>query len=152
MSEPAFDLAAAHRWFAIEFNNAAWDLVESAGRSPEEAERMLHLAHAACLHWLEAGKPVNHMRALSLLAHAHACAGSGRLAVGFARRCAEIGLELDNQTPFDRAGAASAMACALRADGQLHDAQTWESKARQLAAELEDDDRQVIERLLNLVC
>ena len=33
MPAPPFDLAQAHRWFAIEFNNQAWELVEKPSRS-----------------------------------------------------------------------------------------------------------------------
>ena len=37
MPEPTFDLAAAHRWFAVEANNAAWALVGRDDRSSDEA-------------------------------------------------------------------------------------------------------------------
>jgi hypothetical protein len=150
MSAPTFDLAAAHRWFAIEFNNAAWDFVEAASRSPDDVERLLHLAHAACLHWSSAGTPLNRLRGLALLAHAYAIAGYGRAAVDFARRCTELCAELGDQpTAFDRAAAAACMACALRSDGQSADADSWERKALALAKDLDDpDDQKVIERLV----
>ncbi|NJM49445.1 MAG: hypothetical protein HC860_27425 [Alkalinema sp. RU_4_3] len=37
MSQPPFDVAVAHRWFAVEFNNRAWDLVEKTDRTADEA-------------------------------------------------------------------------------------------------------------------
>lgn len=152
MSVPTFDLPVAHRWFAVEYNNQAWDLVEAPQRSPEEIDRMVHLAHAAAAHWSEIGKSVNQMRAMSLLAHAYAVAGEGKPAVKYARRCTDLSASLtDEQTSFDRASAAACMACALRRDGQANEAQTWEANARSFAAKLDDaDDRQVIERLLSL--
>jgi hypothetical protein len=152
MAAPTFDLPAAHRWFAIEYNNQAWDLVEAAQRSPEDIDRMVHRAHAAATHWSEIEKPVNQMRALALLAHAYAVAGEGKPAVKYARRCADLSASLtDEQTSFDRASAAACMACAFRCDGQANEAQAWDANARSFAAKLDDaDDRQVIERLLSL--
>jgi hypothetical protein len=59
MSAPPFELPKAHRWFGIEFNNAAWELVEAPSRTKSETERMLRLAHASCLHWESVGTPAN---------------------------------------------------------------------------------------------
>jgi hypothetical protein len=64
MAKPPVDVAQAHRWFAVEPNNLAWDLAEMANRSPDNTERMIHAAHAACFHWLEAGNVLNHLRAV----------------------------------------------------------------------------------------
>lgn len=50
MNPPPFDLAQAHRWFAIALNNTAWELVELPERTDEQAQRMIHAAHAACYH------------------------------------------------------------------------------------------------------
>ena len=42
MATPPFDLARAHRWFAVELNNLAWDLVEAQERSASDIARMIH--------------------------------------------------------------------------------------------------------------
>src|SRR5438132_654335 len=81
---PPFDLTIAHRWFAAEFNNQAWELIESGGRSPEDCQRMVHLAHAAYLHWAAIGSPLNRQRAFDLLAHAYRAAGQQAVAAEFA--------------------------------------------------------------------
>ena len=47
MSTPPFDLSKAHRWFAIELNNRAWELIEAPARTAEEAVEMVTAAHAA---------------------------------------------------------------------------------------------------------
>jgi hypothetical protein len=47
MADPPFDIEHAHRWFAVELNNIAWNLVESPHRSPTDNERMINAAHAA---------------------------------------------------------------------------------------------------------
>ena len=75
MSTPPFDLAQAHRWFAIECNNEAWDLVEKADRAPPETQRMISAAHAAALHWGAVGNALNRLRAENLLAAVYSAAG-----------------------------------------------------------------------------
>jgi hypothetical protein len=149
MSAPPVDLPQAHRWFGIEFNNAAWDLVEAPARTAAETERMLRLAHASCLHWESIGTPANEQRGLVLLTMAHAVAGIGPRAVDLAKRCLEVGQAHDELlTPFDRAAAVASMATALRSNRQPAEATEWETKARALMAQLEGDDRPVIQRML----
>src|SRR5260370_561545 len=105
------DQAGAHRWFAVECNNEAWSIVESSPRSPEQIERMLHLAHAALVHWSHVGTPLNRQRALDLLAHSHAAAGLGQLSLQYAEQAWQLSLENgDQQTPFDRAEAHATIA------------------------------------------
>ena len=143
------DQASAERWFAVEFNNEAWSIVESLSASPEQIERLLHLAHAACLHWSAAGDSLNRQRAIGLLAHAYAAAGRGELSVGYAKQARRLSEEHgDKQTPFDRAEACATMAIALGAAGSLSDADAWRAKALAAARELDPDDRTVIEGLL----
>jgi hypothetical protein len=143
------DRASAERWFAVEFNNEAWSIVETPRPSAEQIERLLHLAHGACLHWSAAGDSLNRQRALGLLAHAYAAAGRGELSLGYAEQARRLSEEHgDKQTPFDRAEACATMAIALGAAGSLSDADAWRAKALDAATELEPDDRAVIERLL----
>jgi len=152
MPTPSFDLPAAHRWFAIEFNNAAWDIVEARERSSADRERMLHLAHAAYVHWDALATPINRLRALSLLTMAHAAAGSARGAMDYARQCLELdNAELPESTPFDRAMTAAGMAVAHRSNREGAGAADWEAKCRQLTEWLADEeDRALVLRLLTL--
>jgi len=151
MPTPPFDLSQANCWFGIEFNNAAWELVEAPSRTADETERMLRLAHASCLHWESVGTPANEQRGLVLLAMAHAVAGLGTRAVELARCCLAIVKVHDNLlTPFDRAAAAACMATALRSHGQHSEAAEWNAKAQALALALEEDDRPVIGRMLTV--
>lgn len=152
MSAPQFDRAVADRWFAIEFNNAAWDIVEARERTGADRERMLHLAHAAYVHWDTLGTPINRLRALSLLAMAHAAAGSGREAGQYARQCLAFdNADLAEATPFDRAMAACGMAVAYRAHRDAAGAADWEAKCWQLTEWLADEEeRALVLRLLAL--
>ncbi|HQR15958.1 MAG TPA: hypothetical protein PLZ37_15460 [Nitrospira sp.] len=49
---PTFDLAAAHKYFAADCFNKAWDLIEKAERTPEEDRLMVALNQASVFHWL----------------------------------------------------------------------------------------------------
>lgn len=72
-----------HRFFGAEANNAAWALAELPAIQVDRRE-LLDAAHAAAWHWRQAGTPLNDMRALMLLAQAHAQAGLGETAIAFA--------------------------------------------------------------------
>lgn len=81
----ADELDRAHRAFAVEYNNRAWALSEKIDRTDTEDDDMLHMAHAAALHWRHAGNALNDARAQMLLAHVHASLGHGDLALRYAR-------------------------------------------------------------------
>lgn len=75
------------RWFAVECNNRAWELVEKAERTPAEEREMLDAAHAAAFHWAQVGEPINDARADTLLAHVYALQGDEGRASLYALRC-----------------------------------------------------------------
>jgi hypothetical protein len=41
----------AHKKFAVDLYNLAWDLIEKKTRTPEETEMMLQAAHGSAYHW-----------------------------------------------------------------------------------------------------
>ncbi|HEY8667635.1 MAG TPA: hypothetical protein VIL86_13285, partial [Tepidisphaeraceae bacterium] len=149
MAEPPFDVGRAHRWFAVELNNLCWELVEKPDRTQAENERMIHAAHAACFHWLEAGTPLNHLRAQVLLATAYAKAGLAEAAVRHAERTLSLSEEAgETQSAFDRATVHGCASCALAIAGRFDEAQVQYRLAQSAAAELEDaGEKQVFERL-----
>ena len=148
--QPGFELAKAHRWFAVECNNVAWDLLEKPNFTPDDRERMLHAAHAACFHWAHAGNEVNRQRALCLLAEVHAELGHAPLALQHARLAHELSGRLTDQlTDFDRTFVEICLARALAANGHADEARRAKQTARDLAAALTDaDDRRVCEETL----
>lgn len=149
MSTPPFDVARAQRWFAVELNNQAWDLVEREERSADEVERMIHAAHGACWHWLEVGDLLNHLRAQNLLATVYAKAGLAEAAVRHAEKCLALSEEAgDKQTPFDRATAYGCAAAAYKVAGRMDAARAAFARSEAAAAELEDAaDREVVAKL-----
>lgn len=139
MATPPFDIKIAHRWFAVELNNLAWDLAEAGQRSPADTERMIHAAHGACFHWLQVGDLLNHLRAQCLLANAYARAGLAEPVIRHAERCVALSTEAGKQqTAFDRATAHGCAALAYAVAGQIDKARAQHTLARS-AAEAFDD-------------
>ena len=147
MNQPPFDLQRAHRWFAVEANNRAWDLVEAPSRSPEEVREMLHAAHAAAFHWSPVGTPLNTLRAECLLATAYAVAGQASPAVAHAGYCLELGEQVTDQTPLDRATALGCAAQAHALAGDAAQASAFFEQALQAASALEPGDRALFDKL-----
>jgi len=148
MAEAPFDLSRAHRWFAVECNNAAWDLLERPIRTVDETERMLHAAHASVHHWSAVGDDLNRLRGMVLLANVYAGAS---LAEG-ATRFAEQALSLSNaagetQSAFDRATTLAAASRAHSVSGDGARANEFFALALQAAEKLEPDERAVFDQL-----
>jgi hypothetical protein len=148
MTNAPFDLQRAHRWFAVELNNLAWDTLGMETRTDEQNERMLNAAHAACLHWHEVGTELNHQRALCLLATVHARLGYADSAVRYANKCLELSAEVgEAQTPFDVATNYGCAALAYNVAGQEDKAAEMLAKAQKVAAAFTDaEDKSVFER------
>jgi hypothetical protein len=149
MTAPPFDVKLAHRWFAVELNNLAWDVVETEVISPPDVERMIHAAHAACFHWLEVGDGLNHLRAQCLLATAYAKAGLAESAVRHAERCLSLSAEAGTrQTAFDQATSHACAAAAYKLAGRLSDARSEYQNPLAAAAKFDDaGDMKVFEKL-----
>jgi hypothetical protein len=105
------EIARWDRWFAVESNNRAWDLLAQPARTAEEDRELLAAPHAAAFHWARVGKAINIARSDSLLAHVHARLGDGasarRHAVAYLAYCAANACE-----DWDLAFAHAAMALA----------------------------------------
>ncbi len=148
MAEPPFDLPRAQRWFAVECNNRSWDLVEAAERTPPQVDEMLHAAHASCLHWLAAGEPVNHLRALVLLTTAYSRAGIAQAALRYADQAVGMVPQIAAATPFDRATAFGAAAGAYALAGNEQQARQWGEAAAHAAEAMENEDERQVFRAL----
>jgi hypothetical protein len=148
MTDIPLDIERAHRWFAVEFNNRAWDLVEKAQRSADETEEMIHAAHAACLHWSAVGSAVNQLRAQCLLATVYATAGLGAAAVRHAEKCLKLCEDAgDAATTFDKATALGCASIAYACAGPLERAREIYGQANQVAEALDQEDRPVFDKL-----
>ena len=148
-NNPPFDLPRTQRWFAVELNNRAWDLVEAAALNDDQVDRMIHAAHAACYFWTESGNLLNRLRAENLLATAYARAGRGEPAVYHAEKCLRLSIEAgETQSDFDRAVAMGCAQLAYRVAGNLKKADEFRTQALAAAGKLSDPgDKSVFDRL-----
>ena len=80
------DLLQWHKFFAMEYNNKAWDLAAKPDRSNAENDCMLDAAHTAAAHWKAVGTDLHIARAEMLLAAVHALLGFGESAWPLALR------------------------------------------------------------------
>jgi hypothetical protein len=145
MATPTFDISAAHRWFAIEGNNRAWDWLETGERSPAAALNAIHHAHTSFYHWTQAGTAVHQARAACLLTNVYALAGWGdaarRLAGVAAERLEAAGTDA---TDWDRAFTVDAASRAAQAAGLVPEAQALRQEAERLGQAIaEAADREV---------
>ena len=150
MNETPVDTEKIHRWFAVECNNRAWDLLENK-RTAEEDLELVHIAHASAHHWAKGGNVLNHARAECVVANAHAALGDGSAAMRHAKLCLQLNeANGDDCTDWDRAFAADALARATAAIGDADGAAELKAKARELGdAIAEAGNKQVFDAWFN---
>ncbi|MDX2177593.1 MAG: hypothetical protein SF028_14105 [Candidatus Sumerlaeia bacterium] len=129
--------AMAHRKLAVSYFNATWDLMEKKDRSRDEADRMIHMAHASRFHWEIAGTEVNIARGEWQVSRVYAILGRGEPALYHARRCLEV-TEAARLGGFDVAFAHEAMARAHAALGEKEAARRFADRAKSVGAAIEE--------------
>jgi hypothetical protein len=140
---PQQEIDRWHRWFAVQCNNAAWNLTSKQDRTSGEDQEMLNLAYASAYHWSKAGQPIHVARADVTLSHAHSLLGDGDLALGYARRALDF-FEHNECEDWDLAFAhlEIALAAAVLGEADLHAGHY--ATARTLGEAIqEEEDRQV---------
>jgi DNA-binding transcriptional MerR regulator len=143
-TEPAAVDAGTHRALAVDCFNHVWTLLETADRTPRQADEMLHAAHASRYHWGQVGEPVNLARGEWQCSRVYAVLGRGEPAMWHARRCLAL-CEEHGIGDFDIAFAWEAIARAARVAGDHEEAEAALARARSLAAAIaEDDDRELL--------
>ena len=147
--DAGIDIQRAKRWFAVENNNQAWELIDS---SPDylRAAELLSRAYASHRHWFEVGGPLEKQRAEHLVATAVSFLGIVSLSVHHADACIKWSdANGDAQTAFDRAAALEGLARSHACAG-LADAANRRETARQAGELIEDaEERALFDRLLN---
>ena len=139
---PAPDYAAAHRHFAADCFNRAWDLMEKPERTADDDRRMLALGYASLFHWLERADVTD--RNLSIgywqVARIHSLLGNPREARRAAETCLGYSKKLE---PFYLAYAHEALARAAADEGDMANAAAHLEEARELAAKVKKtEDRE----------
>ena len=140
-----------HRYFGATANNRAWELAEF-GREQVDVDELLDAAHAAAWHWKVVGNELNRMRALMLLAQAHAMAGLSSSAVRHANRMRDYFLAKPSTPDWEVAFTHVVHAYAMSIAG-LHDehAASYAAADAAVASIADDDDRAIVERVFRHV-
>jgi hypothetical protein len=140
------------RWFAVELNNGAWDLIDNglSERSPRtEREQALYAAYAAAHHWTQVGTVANRGRAEHLIATVAAATGLLDVAQRHADRYAELIAEHPAAfADWDRALAAEVVARVASRLGRT-EADQLKAEAHRLAEVVEhpEERRICVQRL-----
>ena len=132
---------------AKHFNNETWSLLERTDRSPEDDERLVHLAHASCYHWMLAGTPLNHQRGEWLIARVYIVLGHAESAIRHATRCMELTeAHRDLMKDFDFAYANEGCARANALAGNIDIAVKHKAEARKLGDAIADaEDKSIFD-------
>ena len=143
---PAHDLDAAdHRRLGKDLYNHVWTLLETADRTAEQTDEMIHAAHASRWHWTVGGEPANRARGEWQCSRVYAVLGRGEPALWHARRCVELCEEF-GLGDWDLAAAYEAMSRASLVAGDEAAARDWKDRATSALADIADpDDREPIE-------
>jgi len=132
-----------HRYFGVEFNNAAWDLA-SRDRTADEDMKLLDLAHASKLHWDAVGTELHKIRGLSLVSHAHASVGLGDTALNMARQVTEYFAQHETED-WERAFVNMIHAQAAHAAGSTSEHAEYYAKAREIVDAMpEGEDKRIV--------
>lgn len=138
--------AAAHRRIAVDLFNGTWALIDKAARTPEEVDKMIHMAHASRLHWeLAGGTPTNLAVGEWQIARVYSVLGRAEPALHHARRCLEINTQA-GASGFFLGSAHEGMTRAFQVTGDLEAAREHYRIASEICAALPDkEDQQVLE-------
>ena len=134
----------ARRRLAVDLFNRTWTLMEMPERTPIQDDEMIHTAHASRYHWGEVGTPANLARGEWQCSRVYAVLGRGEPSLWHARRCLAL-CEEHGIGDWDIAFAWEAIARASRVAGDDAGAASALARARELSAEIaEDEDRELL--------
>jgi hypothetical protein len=131
--------AAGHRATAVSLFNDVWSLLGQADRTPEDDDRMLHMAHASRYHWGQVGTAVNLVRGEWQCSRVYAELGRGEPARHHARRALDL-CRAAGIGDFDLAFCYEAMARASAVCGDAAERDRWLALGREAAADVSDDE------------
>ena len=136
-----------HRFFAATANNHAWQLADLPA-SEVDLRELLNAAHAAAWHWQVVGNELNRIRAVMLLAQAHAMAGLGTSALAYADEMRSYFLALPGTPDWELAfvHTVHAYAASVAGSAEKH-AESYVLAARALEGIANEKERSIVERV-----
>jgi len=153
MSKPPENLQPEnwHRYFAINANNAAWNMSESLEDVLNHTE-LLDAAHASAWHWRVAGTTINQMRSTMLLALIHARMNMSPSAWRYAESMKNYFTEIAETPDWELAFVYAIHAWAALACGKPDEYKASYQKARACLEAIQDpEDRAVVMKTFNLI-
>ncbi len=141
----------AHRFFAADFFNKCWDLIDKKNRTPDEDLQMIHLAHASRAHWEAVGNPVNHAVGEWQISRVYAILNRPQEALYYAQACLNI-CQKNNITGFNLGFAYEALARTEFLLGNVAKADEYIALGKKAAVEVEIvEDREYLLGDLNSI-
>jgi DNA-binding transcriptional MerR regulator len=132
------------RGLAAQLFNGTWALLEKESRTPEEDDRMVHMAHASRFHWDNVGDDQHRAIGEWQVARVYAVLGHGESALFHARRC----LDYASRPGIDDwllASAHEGLARAQAVAGDVESARDSRDTALALLDKITDpEDREVV--------
>jgi hypothetical protein len=140
-----------HRYFAINANNAAWDMSESLEDVLNHTE-LLDAAHASAWHWRVAGTTINQMRSIMLLALVHARMDMGPSAWSYAESMKKYFTEIAETPDWELAFVYAIHAWAALSCDKLDEYRVSYHKASLCLEAIKDpEDRAVVLKTFSLI-
>ena len=132
---------AAHKFFSVDCFNKTWAYIDLPERTADQEEEMLRLALASHWHWTQRKDygPVNASVANWQVSRVFALMVQAGNARRFGLRSLEV-IEGEDAPPFYSGYAYEALARAEAAAGDEESMQAYLEKARQAAAQVDDED------------
>jgi DNA-binding transcriptional MerR regulator len=138
-------LPDSERQLAADLFNLVWTLLEKAGRTTEDDDRMIHAAHASRYHWGQVGGPEQLAIGEWQCARVYSVLGRAEPALHHARRCLEIATA-GSVPDWLVASAHEGLARAYAVAGQRESASASRAAAEAALAKVSDaEDRQVVQ-------
>ncbi len=128
-----------HKKSAIDLFNQVWSLLDTAERSAEQDDIMVHAAHASRYHWDQVGTPLEFERGEWQISRVYAVLKRAEPALYHAERCLEM-CQANEIGDFDIAFAYEAIARAHAIAGQKADCDKYTRLAKEAGERIEEKD------------
>jgi len=135
------DIDAAHRYFAADCFNKAWDLIDKSDRTPQEDEQMIRLSMTSIWHWTQRDDCTDKNMSIGYwqTARIFAILGAAELARKYGNLCLSHS-EGEDTGPFFLGYAYEALARAEAVAGNDQEKDEYITLARQAADAVSDTD------------
>jgi hypothetical protein len=135
---------SSERKLATQLFNGTWALLEMESRTPEDDDRMIHMAHASRFHWDNVGDDQNRAIGEWQVARVYSVLGHGESALFHARRCLDYASR-PGHPDWVLASAHEGLARAQAVAGDIESARHSRDSALALLGKIVDpEDRKVV--------